>query len=75
MDKKYVLFPERVYSQFSGKIEYIGALDLVRFYEVNPAECIVISKFNRDKHDDDLEPLRVSRGLLLDLSRPTQLNR
>jgi len=45
MTKKYVVFPGTVKSITDGQIHRVTAVNLMRLYRVNPAECVVYNGY------------------------------
>lgn len=60
-NKKYAVYPEEVLSFSDGQRHFITAERLMRLYDVNPAECVIIDarRPNPGFHEGNLIPLRV----------------
>lgn len=58
---KYLVLPDFVRSRSDGDKHWISGRDLIRLYDVNPAECMTINGFTHgysDKYLSSLIPLR-----------------
>jgi hypothetical protein len=45
--KKYLICPGQIKSKYDGNIHYIGEVQLISLYGVDPSDCLILGKEKR----------------------------